>query len=157
MKGLKVYTNRHIQTSKIWHSTFCHFLGLFKVASYSLLSIKQNYNFDMLAMIWHEIVCWFLKIYQDLKSFAAQEHRIVFVLTFRCAEQFYVPNMQKQSKTGKNPEINRQSFVISWLNSRKYISVWYLLSCTTVQPVTPADQWKHLKISKKCLIFKFWI
>ena len=31
---------------------------------YSLISIRQNYNFDMLAMIWHEIVCWFLKIYQ---------------------------------------------------------------------------------------------
>ena len=38
---------------------------------YSLISIRQNYNFDMLAMIWHEIVCWFLKIYQDLKTFAA--------------------------------------------------------------------------------------
>ena len=37
---------------------------------YSLISIRQNYNFDMLAMIWHEIVCWFLKIYQDLKRFA---------------------------------------------------------------------------------------
>ena len=83
----------------------------------------------MLAMIWHEIVCWFLKIYQDLKRFAAQEKRIVFVLTFRCAEQFYVPNTQKQSKTGKNPEINWQSFVIWCHNSRKYRSVWYLLSC----------------------------
>ena len=38
----------------------------------------------------------------DLKRFAAQEHRIVFVLTFRCAKQFYVPNMQEQSKAGKN-------------------------------------------------------
>ena len=63
----------------------------------------------MLAMIWHEIVCWFLKIYQDLKRFAAQEHRIVFVLTFRCAKQFYVPNMQEQSKTGKKSEINKHS------------------------------------------------
>ena len=41
-----------------------------------------------------------------MKRFAAQEQRIVFVLTFRCAEQFYVPNTQKQSKMGKNPEIN---------------------------------------------------
>ena len=50
-----------------------------------------------------------------------------FVLTFRCEEQFYVPNMLKQSKTG--PEFNRQSIVIWWLNSRKYRPVWYLLSC----------------------------
>ena len=42
------------------------------------------------------IVCWFLKFYQDLKKFAAQEQR----------------------KTGKNPEINRQSFVIWWHNSK---------------------------------------
>ena len=41
--------------------------------TYSLISIKQNYNFDMLA------------ISQDLKSFAAQEHGIVFVLTVSCA------------------------------------------------------------------------
>jgi hypothetical protein len=54
----------------------------------------------------------FLKIYQDLKRFATKEHRIVFVLIFRCAEQFYVPNMQEQSKTGKKSEINRQTFVI---------------------------------------------
>ena len=47
-----------------------------------------------------------MKIYQDLKRFAAQEQRIVTVLIFRCAKQFYVPNTQKQSKTSKNPEIN---------------------------------------------------
>ena len=44
--------------------------------------------------------------------FAAQVQRIVFVLMLRCPEQFYAPSTQKQSKTGKNPEINRQSFVI---------------------------------------------
>jgi hypothetical protein len=37
---------------------------------------------------------------------------IVVVLTFRCAKQFYVPNMQEQSKAGKKSEINRQTFVI---------------------------------------------
>ena len=83
----------------------------------------------MLAMIWHKIVCWFLKNYQDLKRFATQEHRIVFILTFRCAKQFYVPNMQEQSKAGKKSEINRQTLVIWWLNSRTYRSVWYLFSC----------------------------
>ena len=96
---------------------------------YSLISIRQNYNFDMLAMIWHKIVCWFLTNYQDLKRFATQEHRIVFILTFRCAKQFYVPNMQEQSKAGKKSEINRQTSVIWWLNSRTYRSVWYLFSC----------------------------
>ena len=85
----------------------------------------------MLAMIWHEIGCWFLKIYQDFKRFATQEQKIVFDLTFRCAKQFFVPNTQKQSKRGKNPEINRQSFVIWWHDSRKYRSVWYSLSCTS--------------------------
>ena len=34
--------------------------------------------------------------------FVAQEHRIVFVLTFICAKQLYGPNMQEQSKGGKN-------------------------------------------------------
>ena len=55
-------------------------------------------------MIWHEIVCWFLKIYQDLKIFAAQEHRIVFVLIFRCAKRFYVPNLQKGIKKQKSKD-----------------------------------------------------
>ena len=77
---------------------------------------RQNYNFDMLAMIWHETVCWFLKIYQDLKRFAAQKQRIVFVLTFRCAEQFFIANKQKQSKTGKNPEINRHRLSFDGIN-----------------------------------------
>jgi len=36
----------------------------------------------------------------------------VFVLTFRCAKQFYVPNMQDQSKPGKKSEIKRQTFII---------------------------------------------
>ena len=86
---------------------------------YSLISIRQNYNFYKLAMIWHDIVCWFLKIYRDLKRFVTQEHRIIFVLILRSAEQFYVPNMQEQSKMGKNSEISRQTFVIWWFTSRR--------------------------------------
>ena len=50
-----------------------------------------------------------------MKRFEAQEHRIVLVLIFRCAKQFYVLNMQEQSKTGKKSEINRKTFVIWWL------------------------------------------
>jgi len=52
-----------------------------------------------------------------LKRFAPQEHGIVFVLIFRCAEQFYVPNTQEQSKTGKKIEIN----VVRWHVKRKVI------------------------------------
>ena len=40
-----------------------------------------------------------------------------FVFTFRCAEQ---------SKMGKYPEINRQSSIIRWHDSRKYTPVWYV-------------------------------
>ena len=47
-----------------------------------------------------------------MKRTAGQEHRIVFVLTFRSAKQFHVPNMQEQSKAGKKSEINRQTFGI---------------------------------------------
>ena len=101
----------------------------------------------MLAMIWHEIVCRFLKTYQYLKRFAAHEQRIVFVLTFRCAEQFYVPNTQKQSKTGKNPEINRQSFIIWWHNSRKYRSVRDLLSCTRGRCIKMNNFWMFSDIN----------
>ena len=36
-----------------------------------------------------------------MKKIEAQEKRIVFVSTFRFAEQFYVPNTKKQSKMGK--------------------------------------------------------
>ena len=113
----------HKGVTILWHSSiydncfsclkiFSWELQFRTVLCYSLISIRQNYNFDMLAMIWHEIVCWFLKIYQDLKRFSAQEHRIVFILTFRCAKQFYVPNMQEQSKAGKKSEINGQTFII---------------------------------------------
>ena len=48
--------------------------------------------------------------------YITQEQRIVFVMKFRCAEQFYVPNMQKQSKTGKNPEINRHRLSFDGIN-----------------------------------------
>ena len=105
------------------------------LVDYTLISIRQNYNFDMLAMTWHEIVCWFLKIYQDLKRFVATGAQNCFCFWFfLCAKQFYVPNMQELSKAGKKSEINRQTFIIWWLNSRSYRSVWYLFSC-----ICPSD------------------
>ena len=41
---------------------------------YSLISIRENYDFDMFATIWHEIVRWFLMISQDLLWFAQHDH-----------------------------------------------------------------------------------
>ena len=35
---------------------------------YSLMSIRQNYTFDMLASIWHEIISWYLRISQYLRN-----------------------------------------------------------------------------------------
>ena len=98
VQWLQMYWDQQVSTILINHflSKRCRISP--NITLHSLMSIRQNYNLDMLAMIWHEIVCWFLKIYQNLKRFAAQEHRIVFVLNFRCAEQFYVSNMQEQSK-----------------------------------------------------------
>ena len=51
---------------------------------YSLISIRQNYHFDMFSMILHEIICWLLKIYQDLRWFAEK----CFCIDICCVEQF---------------------------------------------------------------------
>ena len=64
------------------------------------------YNFDM---IWHEIICWFLRIDQDWKRFAAQEHRIVFVLisSLDVQNNFVFPtckNSQKWVKSQKSTD-----------------------------------------------------
>ena len=66
----------------------------------------------MIAMIWHEIVCWFLKTYQYLKRFAAQEQRIVVVLDVQ--NNFMFPTSKNIQKWVK---INRQTFVIWWPNA----------------------------------------
>ena len=59
-KGDRTFIPMSIESHRPWVST------LFKY----LKSIKQNYNFDMLATIWHEIVSRFLMISQDLQWFA---------------------------------------------------------------------------------------
>ena len=38
------------------HKQICHFFCFLLVGMYSLTTIKQNYNLDMLAAIWHENV-----------------------------------------------------------------------------------------------------
>ena len=99
----------------------------------SIISIRQNYNFDMSAMIWHEIVCWFLKIYQDLKRFAAQEHRIVFVLIFRCAKQFYVPTFKNNQKWVKNQKsTDKNSSFDCLIQADIYLSDIYLAVLITL-------------------------
>ena len=64
----------------------------------------------------------FTKIWKDL------QHRNTELFLLWCANNFMFP--ARTVKTGKKPEIKRQTFVIWWLNSRKYRSAWYLLSCT---------------------------
>ena len=62
---------------------------------------------------------------------------------------------QKQSKRGKNPEINRQSFVIWWHNSSKSY-VWCLLSCTSFHFELQRQQNFDLVITKEGPSFNFF-
>ena len=100
--------------------------------SYSLIPIRQNYNFDILATIWHEIFSWFLSISQDFPGFP----RICATWSLNCfcfdfhisTEQFYDHSKQELVKTGGN--INQQTmpcqksvtqvtfdFFTSWTNA----------------------------------------
>ena len=120
---------KFMSASKDWDD-FTPINYLTNFCSYSLISIKQKYNFDMLAMIWNEIVSWFLKF---TKIWKVLPHRNTELFLFWCLDvhnNFMFPTRKNSQKTGKNPEINRQSLVIWWLNSIKYRSVWYLFSCT---------------------------
>ena len=61
---------------------------------YSLITIRQGYNFDMSATIWHEIVSWFSRICTTWSL-------ICFCFDFHIcsAEQFYDRNKQERGKT----------------------------------------------------------
>ena len=71
--------------------------------SYSLISIRQNYNFDMLASIWHEIVSWFLTISQDFPGYIWATWSLncfCFDLhTYQCR----TVSWSQQTRTRKNP------------------------------------------------------
>ena len=75
-----------------------------------------------------------------MKRFAAQEHRIVFVLTFRCAKQFYVPNIQEQSKAGKNQKSIDKHLSFDGLIQEDrdlsdiYLAVFHLRPCSIIGP-----------------------
>ena len=56
---------------------------------YSLISIRQNYYFDVLGTVWHEIVSWFLTISQDFCNMIS-------------AEQFDDRNKQEWGKKQKS-------------------------------------------------------
>ena len=85
----------------------------------------------MLAMIWHEIVCWFLKIYPLLTVLAWLGTYNCFAhLKVMTKKQFCVSVPQTFSNLGKFSEINKQFHVKSWLTYRSFSSVWWILSCT---------------------------
>ena len=69
----------------------------------------------------------FLKIYQDLKRFATQEHRIVFVLILDVQNNSMFPTCKNSQKWVKNQKSTDKH---SSFDSRRYRSVWYLFSCT---------------------------
>ena len=78
---------------------------------------EQNFFFRISLFLFKSVIFpWFdMKLFVDFWKFTKiwkylqqQEHRIVFVLIFRCAKQFYVPNMQEQSKACKKPR-NQQT------------------------------------------------
>ena len=84
-------------------SNWLHFLKKNNV--YSLISIRQNYNFDMLATIWHEIVSWFLTISQDLRNMITK--LFLFWFSYQCRTILW----SQQTRTGKNggKTINQQT------------------------------------------------
>ena len=90
--------------------------------SYSLICIRQNYNFDMLAAIWLEIVSWFLTISQDLRNMITK--LFSFWFSYHCRILW-----SQQTRTGKKPEINKKCHVKWWLKYRNNGSVSWRLSC----------------------------
>ena len=67
---------------------------------------------------------------ENLPRFAAQEHRIVFVLTFRFAKQFYVPNLQEQLKAGKNQKsTGKHSSLDGFIQEDTDLPDMYLFIC----------------------------
>ena len=77
-------------------SNWLHFLWILlkKNNVYSLISIRQNYNFDMLASIWHEIVSWFLTISKDLRN-------MITKLFISVQNNFMITTNKNSEKRGK--------------------------------------------------------
>ena len=84
---------------------------------YSLISIRQNYNFDMSATIWHELVSWYLTNSQNLLKMIAK----LFLFWFSYQNRTIL--WSQQTRTGKKPEINKQCHLKWWLKYPKNRSV----------------------------------
>jgi hypothetical protein len=79
-----------------------------------------------------------------LKKFAAQEQRIGFVLTFRCAEQFYVrKNSQKRVKNQKSAD--KYSSFDGLIQEDINLSDIYLAVPITMNPIEYLFQYKYRK------------
>jgi hypothetical protein len=91
----------------------------------------------------------------------AQEHRIAFVLIFRCAEQFYVPNMQEQSKRDKKSTDKNSSFdglIQEEIDlSNIYLAVPKLVFCRILKKIS-SSAGKGCNYSKsKFNVSEFWL
>ena len=84
--------------------------------SYSLICIRQNYNFDMLAAIWLEIVSWFLTISQDLRNMITK--LFLFWISYQCRTILWSQQtrMGKKQKSTNNDISNDGSSIeiIDW-------------------------------------------
>ena len=67
----------------------------------------------------------FTKIWKDLWH---RNTELILFWLLDVQNNSMFPTMQEHSKTGKKSEIKRQTFVIWWLNSRRYRCFWYLFS-----------------------------
>ena len=95
------------------------------------MSIKTSKLISIIQLNKYETAPYFLQLSQNLTSdcllisvFLPSDHKIVL---FWSAEQFYDHIMQKPVKTGKNTEINQQSYVKFWLNwiRNGTVSYWF--------------------------------
>ena len=75
--------------------------------AWAKLNMSMNYNFDMLAMIWHEIVCWFMVISPFLPVLVCCDHKIVLHwYENQNKKQFSDHVVQIIVNPGKSSEIN---------------------------------------------------
>ena len=64
---------------------------------YSLVSIRQNLYVISIATIWHEILSWFLTIFQDLPNMITK--LFLFWFSYQCRTNI----RSQQTRTGKRP------------------------------------------------------
>ena len=68
-----------------------------------ILSIRQNYNFNMLAAIWHDIVSWFLTTSQDLCNMISK--LFLFWFSYQCRTILWdMLATNKKGEETRNPQ-----------------------------------------------------